>query len=266
MMISPLAYAQVSNPSIQPSASAPSGACTQTLPLTLKTPDGTLYSCQNGTWGTVGGGGTGTVSTVSVVTANGVSGSVANPTTTPAITLTLGAITPSSVTIPSDGVHAQQLSLVGQTTAPTIPANASGFIGPPSASFTSYFVQLPSTAPTAGQVLAATAPVAGLATGSWVSAPVTIASGTSAMGTSGITTGTCASVVTTSATGVATTDVIQYTPNADPTGVTGYAVSATGSLYIWAYPTANNVNFRVCNNTSGTLTPSALTLNWKVVR
>ncbi len=39
----------------------------------------------------------GTVTTVSVVTANGVSGSVANPTTTPAVTLTLGAITPSSV-------------------------------------------------------------------------------------------------------------------------------------------------------------------------
>lgn len=37
------------------------------------------------------------VASVSVVTANGVSGSVANPTTTPAITLTLGAITPSSV-------------------------------------------------------------------------------------------------------------------------------------------------------------------------
>ncbi len=40
---------------------------------------------------------TGTVTSVSVVTANGVSGSVANPTTTPAITLTLGAITPTSV-------------------------------------------------------------------------------------------------------------------------------------------------------------------------
>jgi len=39
----------------------------------------------------------GTVTTVSVVTANGVSGSVANATTTPAITLTLGAITPTSV-------------------------------------------------------------------------------------------------------------------------------------------------------------------------
>jgi hypothetical protein len=40
---------------------------------------------------------TGTVTTVSVVTANGVSGSVANATTTPAITLTLGALTPTSV-------------------------------------------------------------------------------------------------------------------------------------------------------------------------
>lgn len=38
----------------------------------------------------------GTVSSVSVITANGVSGSVATATTTPAITLTLGAITPTS--------------------------------------------------------------------------------------------------------------------------------------------------------------------------
>ncbi len=41
--------------------------------------------------------GSGTVTSVSVTTANGVSGTVANPTTTPAISLTLGAITPSSV-------------------------------------------------------------------------------------------------------------------------------------------------------------------------
>lgn len=44
-----------------------------------------------------GGGGDGTVTSVSVVTANGVSAAVANPTTTPALTFTLGAITPSSV-------------------------------------------------------------------------------------------------------------------------------------------------------------------------
>ena len=47
--------------------------------------------------GPPGPAGSGTVTSVSVVTANGVSGSVADPTTTPAITLTLGAITPSSV-------------------------------------------------------------------------------------------------------------------------------------------------------------------------
>jgi len=44
-----------------------------------------------------GGGGSGTVTSVSVVTANGVSGSVATATTTPAITLSLGDITPTSV-------------------------------------------------------------------------------------------------------------------------------------------------------------------------
>ncbi len=45
----------------------------------------------------VGGGGSGTVTSVSVVTANGVSGTVATATTTPAITIVLGAITPSSI-------------------------------------------------------------------------------------------------------------------------------------------------------------------------
>lgn len=44
-----------------------------------------------------GGSGSGTVTTVSVTTAAGVSGVVTNPTTTPAIAITLGAITPSSV-------------------------------------------------------------------------------------------------------------------------------------------------------------------------
>lgn len=60
-----------------------------------------LYECLTANNWTIvaggGGGGSGTVTTVSVVTANGVSGSVANPTTTPAITLTLGAITPTTV-------------------------------------------------------------------------------------------------------------------------------------------------------------------------
>lgn len=56
------------------------------------------------TWASVGSG---TVTSVSVVTANGVSGSVATSTTTPAITLTLGAITPSAVQI--SGLTASQI-------------------------------------------------------------------------------------------------------------------------------------------------------------
>ena len=51
----------------------------------------------------------GTVTTLSVVTANGVSGTVANPTTTPAITIVLGAITPASVAA-SGTVTASNLS------------------------------------------------------------------------------------------------------------------------------------------------------------
>lgn len=94
----------------------------------------------------------------------------------------------------------------------------------------------------------------------------TIASGTSTMGTGAISSGTCASAVTTAAVGVATTDAIIVSVNADPTGVTGYAPSATGSLYIWSYPTSGNVNFRVCNNSGSSITPSAITLNWRVVR
>ena len=61
-----------------------------------------------------GGGGTGSVSSVSVVAANGVSGTVSNPTTTPAITLTLGAITPATVNgITMLGASSPQLTVIG---------------------------------------------------------------------------------------------------------------------------------------------------------
>lgn len=94
-----------------------------------------------------------------------------------------------------------------------------------------------------------------------------IASGTFTLGTAAIASGACATVVTVSATGVATTDVISVGFNSDPTGVTGYGASATGAvLSIYPYPTANNVNVKVCNSTSASITPSAMTLNWKVTR
>ena len=64
------------------------------LPTASHTNRGALSSAD---WDTFNAKGTGTVTTVSVTTANGVSGTVATATTTPAITLALGAITPSSV-------------------------------------------------------------------------------------------------------------------------------------------------------------------------
>lgn len=94
-----------------------------------------------------------------------------------------------------------------------------------------------------------------------------IANGTAVMGTSAIASGACATVVTSSGTGIATTDVITVGFNSDPTAVTGYGASATGAvLTIYPYPTTNNANFKVCNSTASSITPGALTLNWKVVR
>lgn len=94
----------------------------------------------------------------------------------------------------------------------------------------------------------------------------TIASGTSALGTSAIASATCASVVTTAATGTATTDVVSWGFNGDPTAVTGYVPLTSGMLTIIAYPSVNNVNYKVCNNTTASITPGAITLNWRIVR
>jgi hypothetical protein len=94
----------------------------------------------------------------------------------------------------------------------------------------------------------------------------TIASGTSALGTSAISSATCASVVTTSAPNTATTDVVTASFNGDPTAVTGYIPATAGMLTIISYPTSGNVNFKVCNNSNASITPGAITLNWRVVR
>jgi hypothetical protein len=93
-----------------------------------------------------------------------------------------------------------------------------------------------------------------------------IAQGTAVLSTSAISSGTCAAAVTVSAPGVLTTDVIHSNFNADPTGVTGYSAATTGMLTIVEYPTANNVNFRQCNNTAASITPGAATLNFQVTR
>lgn len=87
-------------------------------------------------------------------------------------------------------------------------------------------------------------------------------SGTATLGTGAIGSGACATVVTVSATGMASTNALGWTFNADPTGVVGYQPTVNGMLTIIAYPTTNNANFKVCNNTNASVTPGAITLNW----
>lgn len=122
-----------------------------------------------------GGGGSGTVTSVSVTTANGVSGSVATATTTPAITLTLGAITPSSVA--STGAVSGTTGTLSSTTSLLLgtAGSAVGNIGfrnatsgtatlaPPTGALGTYSITLPnaaSTLPIFGQQITFTGPTA----------------------------------------------------------------------------------------------------------
>lgn len=94
----------------------------------------------------------------------------------------------------------------------------------------------------------------------------TIASGNTALGTSPINAGTCATTVTVSAPGVIINDTLSWSFNGDPSSLAGYGVNTAGHLDIYAWPSADNVNFRVCNSTSSTLTPHSLQINWIVPR
>ncbi len=94
----------------------------------------------------------------------------------------------------------------------------------------------------------------------------TIASGAKALATGAISSAACTSAQTDTATNTATTDVVLASFNGDPTGVTGYVPLTAGMLTIIAYPTTGTVNFKVCNNTTSSITPGAITLNWRVVR
>jgi hypothetical protein len=107
----------------------------------------------------------------------------------------------------------------------------------------------------------------------WVSLPSgtttqTIASGTVAAtnGSTAISSGTCQTTVTQAASGVLSTDNIQLDFNSSPLGITGFIPATSGILTIIKWPTANNVNVAVCNYTASSITPGAVTLNFRVVR
>jgi hypothetical protein len=93
----------------------------------------------------------------------------------------------------------------------------------------------------------------------------TIASGAKALDTDAIASTAC-DTMTATATGAASTDAVTWTPNADITAVTGYAPATTGGLSIYMWPTTDTLNIKVCNPTSSSITPGAVTLNWRIVR
>ncbi len=106
-------------------------------------------------------------------------------------------------------------------------------------------------------------------TGGTITTTGTIACATctvKALATGAISSATCTAAQTATATGTLTTDVIQASFNGDPTGVTGYVPLTAGMLTIIVYPTADTFNAKVCNNTTGSITPGAITLNWRVDR
>lgn len=98
------------------------------------------------------------------------------------------------------------------------------------------------------------------------SVPQTIASGTLALSTTAIASGACTTAQTATAAGVITTDVVSMSFNGDPTAITGFVPNINGMLTIVPYPAANAVSVKVCNMSSASITPGALTLNWRVSR
>lgn len=253
--------------------------------------------------GTVTVVGAGSLTSTALVTGGG-SQTVQTPNTSATLSSGGNLSTPGTVTaagFTGTGTTPAAAELIAGTgSIPTLTANGAGFAAPTTGG-TAYLFKLPATISGAGLLHAAatatgdgvnesaltnsavslTADVSGVlpvANGGTNNASLTfpsgtatvsqtLATGTAVMNTGAVASGACETVVTVAASGIATTDTITAGFNGDPTAVTGYGASSTGAvLTIYPYPTSGNVNFKVCNSTSASITPGALTLNWRVIR
>jgi len=89
--------------------------------------------------------------------------------------------------------------------------------------------------------------------------PQMIASGTTLVGGSSVTTLTCSTPVSTFASSVVASDALEWAFNAAPG-------THWQNVTIYAYPSLNDVNFAVCNPSASTVTPASATINWRVIR
>jgi hypothetical protein len=165
----------------------------------------TVTPCVSGTdsqtWSI--GASSGSVTTVSVVTANGVSGTVATATTTPAITLALGAIAPTSV--------AASGTVTGSNLSGTHSGTSSGTNTGDQTNIT-------------GNAATASAVAASALTGTTLASGVTASSLTS-FGAS-VALGTPASVVLTNATGTAASLTAGVASAVAASGITGTTLAS----------------------------------------
>ena len=89
----------------------------------------------------------------------------------------------------------------------------------------------------------------------------TFATGTTALGTSAIASGSCGTTVSVSTSGIVTTDVIEFSLSAAPSSSNLYSW-----LTVYSFPTSGAVNFSDCNPSSASRTPTALSAVWRVTR
>jgi hypothetical protein len=88
-----------------------------------------------------------------------------------------------------------------------------------------------------------------------------ISNATTTVGTSAVAANSCNGAVTVTMTGLASTAALNFTPNADVSGITGWGPGTPG-LYIITWPTTNTANYKVCNSSGSSITPgSSVTFN-----
>lgn len=93
-----------------------------------------------------------------------------------------------------------------------------------------------------------------------------IASGTRALATTSIAAGAC-NTDTITAASVLSTDVVTWSPNADLSTVVGYRpISGDGLAIYPPVPSSGSISVKVCNPTASSITPGAVSLNYRVVR
>jgi hypothetical protein len=89
-----------------------------------------------------------------------------------------------------------------------------------------------------------------------------VADATTTVGTAAISANTCTSATTVTMTGVTTAMTFTFTPTADLSAVTGWGAGGA-TLFVDAWPSANTLNYKVCNNSSASITPG-LGTTWNV--